>query len=276
MVFASNHAEVGPWIPKVDVSPERSDSSGLLGMEDFATILQRDFGLKPQGKTAQIGGTKGDGSGSSGENGNWREGSMARAGRNGSARGSVLDQDVNDFGDDLFGLGSNGNVKPPGSRNDASLDPFGLSTSSGYDDVFGGPPKYTSPNFGSMSNHDEIFRVGAKPQPAVSKNANSPVFDTPLYDDDIFSGVPGTRAATGAFDDVFNGGSAAPSVSLFDDLLGGYSAGDKKVSRTPSGRSGHRVPSPVPSSAPAERDNIFDDLLSGVGSVDSSKPRYVC
>jgi len=51
-----------------------------------------------------------------------------------------------------------------------------------------------------------------------------PVFDKPVYDDDIFVGVPGVKSSSARYDDVF-GGSQSQSREAppaFDDLLGGF------------------------------------------------------
>ncbi|GLJ19208.1 hypothetical protein SUGI_0345150 [Cryptomeria japonica] len=75
---------------------------------------------------------------------------------------------------------------------------------------------------------------------APIKNSSVPVFDTPVYDDDIFGGLKGVKTSGVPYDDVFSGGSVAPigdlvgensnlenrekgPSSLFDDLTPGVS-----------------------------------------------------
>jgi len=89
-----------------------------------------------------------------------------------------------------------------------------------YDDVFGGPPKFTVPSFASQSQegYNDIFRSYSTP----IKNSSVPVFDAPVYDDDIFGGLKGIRNSAVPYDDVLSGGSAGGGLSSapFEDLLG--------------------------------------------------------
>lgn len=93
-----------------------------------------------------------------------------------------------------------------------------------------------------------------------SKSSSAPVYDKPLYDDDIFEGVPGIKssAASGVkYDNVFQSisstsprrGRGAASSGL-DDLLGGLGS---RESRQPKSRKEDRF-------TPA-----FDDLIPGFG-----------
>ncbi|KAG0521154.1 hypothetical protein BDA96_08G137000 [Sorghum bicolor] len=98
-----------------------------------------------------------------------------------------------------------------------------------YDDLFGSappPPKATpSP---SLDNIFDSFKDPAAsttaPPPPKPKHSSMPVFDKPVYDDDIFVGVPGVKSSSARYDDVF-GGSQSQSREAppaFDDLLGGF------------------------------------------------------
>lgn len=93
-------------------------------MEDFANILQRDYGLKPQGKSAPM---AGGGAPPPPALGHHRAGSGARNGSGGrSGRFSGDD-------DDLFFKSGNGNSK--GSNRYSESSPvFGGAP----DDIFGG------------------------------------------------------------------------------------------------------------------------------------------
>lgn len=89
------------------------------------------------------------------------------------------------------------------------------------------------------------------------------MYDKPVYDDDIFDGVPGLKSTSKVeYDDVFasegGGGSDA-----FGDLLGGFGKEPKSSDRKRSEKDDKGVPD-------------FDDLLAGFGS--STRPssnRYI-
>ncbi|KAJ7550350.1 hypothetical protein O6H91_07G096300 [Diphasiastrum complanatum] len=108
------------------------------------------------------------------------------------------------FGED-FAKASSGN------HSDGVYDRFGSANASGYDDVFGGPPKYASPNFKTQpSMYEEIFRMPPKVLSA-SKLSDLPVFDPPSYsNDEVFGGASvfkGSAAAAGVrYEDIFGGG----------------------------------------------------------------------
>lgn len=84
-----------------------------------------------------------------------------------------------------------------------------------YEDVFGGPPRKSSP-----PSIDSIFDGFKDPAPASS---SMPVYDKPVYDDDIFVGVPGVKSSsTAKYVDVFSSLGAAPervSSPPYEDLL---------------------------------------------------------
>lgn len=100
-------------------------------MEDFANILQRNYGLKPQGKSAPMAGGVGGGSATGGHS---RAGSGAGdLGRSGS--GSRSGRQGGDD-DDLFFKSGNGNSRGSNrySESSSTSDVFGGSSSN---DVFG-------------------------------------------------------------------------------------------------------------------------------------------
>ncbi|XP_065875310.1 auxilin-related protein 1 [Euphorbia lathyris] len=218
-------------------------------MDDFPGILARDFGFKPQGKSAPM--------------------ATSRNSNNNINNSSTGFSSVN------FGLGSGGSVNsrsPSASTKSAPVfddhDRGGGSDGLLFNDVFGGPPKYTESRGGvgggttSSFDYDSIF----KDQNA--KAGSLPVYDKPVYDDDIFEGLPGLKTtSTGSqsakFDNVFAtiGSPASPkhrslnNSSAFDDLLGNIGKKEAQHKREAS---------------KAETDSAaFDDLLPGFGSSSS-------
>ncbi|KAL3021122.1 hypothetical protein AAZX31_05G181300 [Glycine max] len=149
--------------------------------------------------------------------------------------------------------------QPKGSSNSASLNfDFGSRSaraSSNFDDLLAGAG---SDNRRSDSPFDLDSMYGGPP----ARSANSPpppVYDKPVYDDDIFDGVPGLKSTSKVkFDDVFattaeSGGGAA----AFDDLLGGFG----KESKSLDGKRSEKDEKGV---------SDFDDLLAGFGHSRSS------
>ncbi|XP_050204884.1 auxilin-related protein 1 [Mercurialis annua] len=225
--------------------------------DDFNSLLSRDFGFKPQGKSAPMAAPRTSG-------------------------GNSFASSVN------FGLGSgpifddhNGNGKGTGGYGSSS----GRSENSLFNDVFGGPPK--------QNHHQQQQRSLSSDYDSVFKTTSSslPVFDKPVYDDDdhdhgnidIFDGLPGLRSASvgpqsSANDNSFNNvfasigtSSSSPpnhrpvnknsndknnsrsSPSPLDDLLVNLGKKEKESSKRETG---------TDSAA-------FDDLLSGFGRSSS-------
>ncbi|CAK9879972.1 unnamed protein product [Sphagnum jensenii] len=144
-------------------------------MEDFANILQRDYGLKPQGKAAPMtllgatttGGTAATGShrpavSSFDERKSWRGGNGSnRSTRAPSAAAPPAAEGRQEEEDNLFFRQSNG-VSKPASRSSADPSVFFRASSdkvyqgatkSGYDDVYGEPSSgssLTSSSFGNL------------------------------------------------------------------------------------------------------------------------------
>ncbi|TKY60453.1 Auxilin-related protein 2 [Spatholobus suberectus] len=182
---------------------------------------------------------------------------------------------MNDF-DGLFtsdfGLKPQGKSAPmaPKGSSSAPLD-FGSRSDSGslfgssaprrndpaaFDDLLAGAGS-DSRRPGSPFDLDAMYGG----PPARSANSPPPVYDKPVYDDDIFDGVPGLKSTSAKvkFDNVFattssegGGGGAA-----FDDLLGGFGKEPKSSGGKRSEKDGKGV-------------SDFDDLLAGFGNSRSS------
>lgn len=147
-------------------------------------------------------------------------------------------------------------------RSASSSDPDGML----FNDVFGGPSKYTNTSANSNNsasindfNYDSIFISGKNNDDNI-KTSSFPVYDKPVYDDDIFDGLPGVKSksvsssSTLRFeDDVFATMTSPPqqnhNKSHFDDLLGNLGRNEKVAEPKSSGGS-----------------REFDDLLAGFGS----------
>ncbi|KAJ9169882.1 hypothetical protein P3X46_018030 [Hevea brasiliensis] len=224
-------------------------------MDDFPGLLARDFGFKPQGKSAPM------------------------------APSRNTNTNTNTFSSVNFGLGSSASAHSRSSSASNKSAPIfddhdhdrDVSDGLLFNDVFGGPPKYAESRGGgaggginsssSAFDYDSIF----KDQNA--KSSSLPVFDKPVYDDDIFDGLPGLKSSSvgpqsAKFDDAFTsiGTASSPkrraqnNSSPFDDLL--ENLGKKE---TESRRE----------TAKADKDSAaFDDLLPGFGRSSSpSIPR---
>ena len=187
-------------------------------MDDFPGLLAKDFGIKPQGKSAPTAPPRNP---SSGLNYGFRS----------------------DFDDQ---------------------DRDGLI----FNDVYGEPPKYSSESRATTAqtssfDYDSLF-----------KDPKPPVFDKPVYDDDLFDGLPGIKSSSATpaakYDDVFTlSGSSPPPKhkSLnswpFDDLLGNLG---RKETETKAKSERVKVEKDAP---------LFDDLLPGFGRSSSPAPaRY--
>ncbi|XVF72360.1 hypothetical protein PTKIN_Ptkin12aG0115600 [Pterospermum kingtungense] len=205
-------------------------------MDDFPGLLAKDFGIKPQGKSAP----------------------MAPPRNPSSASSFSLDANYGFRSD--FTRSSSNNTKSSSNSIFNDQDRDGLM----FKDVYGGPPKYSSESRAttvqsSSFDYDSLF-----------KDPKPPVFDKPVYDDDLFDGLPGIKSssATSAakYDDVFGfSGSPPPKYkslnsSPFDDLLGNLGRKEIEI-KAKSETVG------VEKDAP-----LFDDLLPGFGR--SSTPAH--
>ncbi|KAH9328611.1 hypothetical protein KI387_000719, partial [Taxus chinensis] len=210
-------------------------------MED----ILRDYGIKPQGKSAPMGASKSINTTTSTFNFNF-----SPAGALNHSNSKKSSSSYNGV-DDIFSAAA-----ATQSRNAYSSSSADFNMA--YDDVFGGPAQSKSSH--TTMGYNDIF------QSFPSAKPSAPVFDAPRYDeDDIFGGVQGVKSSnTVEYDDVFSGvgGSAASAGgNSFDDLLGGFSA------KEPAAKA--RAPPP----APAKGESAFDDLLPGFGSAEPAEPR---
>uniref|UniRef100_A0A6N2MZ09 J domain-containing protein n=1 Tax=Salix viminalis TaxID=40686 RepID=A0A6N2MZ09_SALVM len=204
-------------------------------MDDFTGLLARDFGFKPQGKSAP----------------------MAPPRR------------TNNYSSN-FNLGSGGPVHTRSSSSNKTAPLFDNHAGTDgllFNDVFGGPPQYSVSRGGASTtalsfDHDSIFKE------QNSKSASLPIFDKPVYDDeflmDCSSSSGGGSASSPKFDDAFRSvssprtkqqhGRPVRDSSPFDDLLGNL--GKETESKGERGR--------------VDKDSAaFDDLLRGFGRLSS-------
>eukprot|EP00252_Welwitschia_mirabilis_P020485 TRINITY_DN5034_c0_g2_i2.p1 TRINITY_DN5034_c0_g2~~TRINITY_DN5034_c0_g2_i2.p1 ORF type:complete len:954 (+),score=304.05 TRINITY_DN5034_c0_g2_i2:454-3315(+) len=139
------------------------------------------------------------------------------------------------------------------STNDIFSSGQGRTTSFNDFDAFAGPPKPAALS-SSSSGYDDIFRDLS----AGSKSASTlPVYDAPVYDDDIFGGVNGVRSSSAvSYDDVFSSArSPSPAPASFEDLLGEIVSNKSQPSK----------------SQPAPANSAFGDLIPGFGTLESHK-----
>ncbi|KAG9457126.1 hypothetical protein H6P81_001634 [Aristolochia fimbriata] len=211
-------------------------------MDEFPGLLARDFGFRPQGKAAPMSAAK---TGAAGIG----SGAPVRSSPKGKSAWSSTPPEGSSLLDGHEGLFST----------QTNAQDYG-----GFADVFGGPPRYTSAsdnrNTTSSSSsppfaYDSIFQ-GSKDNKDGPKSSTLPVYDKPVYDDDIFDGVPGLKSSSSVkYDDVF-ASMSSPSMnssSPYDDLLGDLGRGNLGQ----KGSTGKTTPQPEASG--------FDDLIPGFG-----------
>ncbi|KAF3329152.1 Auxilin-related protein 2 [Carex littledalei] len=184
-----------------------------------------------------------------------------------------------------FGIRPQGKAAPMAASKTASTHRSTSSSStwtgnaspSSYDDFFNPTAPSATANSKSTVNqpHDPILDTFNK----------GPVFDTPVYDDDIFDGVPGVKSSsTMRFDDVFGSGpsdrSHVDSPPTYDDLLGSLGSASGRVDRSHAASpppyddflgglgTGERKDDKVQGSVKTKGPDLsgFDDLLPGFGS----------
>ncbi|KAL5994469.1 hypothetical protein ACLOJK_024521 [Asimina triloba] len=133
-----------------------------------------------------------------------------------------------------------------------------------HDAFFGAKNQSTSQNFGGL---DDIFGGpvrGAAAAPPPLSTSSMPVYDKPVYDDDIFNGVPGMKS-TGSvkYGDVFSSLSSSGTgrANHYDDLLGGFGRSESESKSSGGKRAGDRE----------KEVSGFDDLIPGFGG--SSPPQ---
>lgn len=117
-----------------------------------------------------------------------------------------------------------------------------------FNDVFGGPPKYTNTSYADF-NCDSIFKSGKTNNNNDDniKTSSLPVYDKPVYGEDMFDELPGVKSkSVSSSDDVFPTiTSPNHNKSHFDDLLGNLGINEPKTSAS----------------------SEFDDLLAGFASA---------
>ncbi|KAF6137617.1 hypothetical protein GIB67_036200 [Kingdonia uniflora] len=204
-------------------------------MDEFPGLLARDFGFRAQGKHAPM--------------------SASKSQHNTTTGGGALN---------FTGMGSSDARSSSFTNNRSKSKPGGgnslLDDHDGYKDVFGGPPKYTTD--ASSYDYNSIFEGSKGPSGGVKSVASLPVYDKPVYDDDIFDGVPGLKSS---MNDVFSSISSPPKQSdHYDELFGNLGKTDRKPMTTSSAKSPGEVNKGV---------SDFDDLLPGFGGTTQSKIR---
>ncbi|XP_047324084.1 auxilin-related protein 2-like [Impatiens glandulifera] len=196
-------------------------------MDDFAT-LARDFGFRPHGKSAPM-----------------------------TASGIKIG-----VGTDGGDRGSSSSFLDKGNR-DGFL----------FNDVAGGPTKNSTANYTNSKSastlsdldYDSIFKNSSSTT-AVEKAKNessSPVYDKPVYDEDIFNGLPGLKSKSTSFsvnfENVFASISSPPKShhrsADFDDLHENFDRTAKSDAKNQKSTAG------------------LDDLLPGFGGTSSTSSR---
>ncbi|XP_073009007.1 auxilin-related protein 1-like [Typha latifolia] len=157
-----------------------------------------------------------------------------------------------------LGIRSQGKSAPMAASRSSSNSSWNKSRS-GFDP----PPPAESrdpPSYGGA--FDSIFDGINDSAPKSKSTSTLPVHDKPVYDDDIFDGVPGTRSSSIRFDDVFasmsagsGSGSNHAASPPYDDLLENL---------------GKAMPESKRSEERKEDLSGFDELIPGFGG--SSPP----
>ncbi|KAG1365240.1 auxilin-related protein 2 [Cocos nucifera] len=140
-----------------------------------------------------------------------------------------------------------------------------------YDDVFGGPPRYSNSSShgrsGSANSHpslDSIFVDFKDSRAKPATTSSLPVYDKPVYDDDIFDGVPGIKSSSVKYNDVFasmSAGSNHVSSPPYDDLLENLGKAIPESKSAGNNRSGEQKDQDL---------SGFEELIPGFGG--SSHP----
>ncbi|WOL15823.1 auxilin-related protein 2-like [Canna indica] len=232
-------------------------------MDDFPGILARDFGFRPQGKAAPMAASKAASAAPSGGGAvNLGFGSGRSSASNGSSGKPRSGRNPNSVGDPWpgdLGVGISESRSPPD-----------------YDDVFGGPTRSSNPSSRGRSNSsspppafDSIFEGYNKDAgPKKSASSSLPVYDKPVYDDDIFDGVPGVKTSSSfKYDDVFvsvTSGSNHVSSPPYEDLLENLGKPMSEPKSATDRRSVERKDQDL---------SGFDDLIPGFGGSSPAKKR---
>lgn len=154
-----------------------------------------------------------------------------------------------------FGFGPGGNSEPLRSAK--------------FSDVFGEPAKFV-PNANQSSTRDidyaSMFSSEAKSVSSSGKTAPVPVYDEPVYDDDIFKGLPGLKSKSTTAARYDNGSYAGVSSAPLSK--GGNQSNFFKDLLENSGRR-EQAKEKIGSNAKSKSDSSskgYDDLLAGLGS----------
>ncbi|CAL4898814.1 unnamed protein product [Urochloa decumbens] len=198
-------------------------------MDDFQGLLARDFGLRPQGKAAPMSAARSTGP----------AGSAWTSTRSASASSAAAAPSAPSY-DDLFGPAA-ASAPPPQAKP-------APSPSASFDTIF---DSYKEPPSAA---------AGPPPKP---KHSSMPVYDKPVYDDDIFDGVPGVKSSSSRFEDVFGSSQGHATPPAFDDLIGDF--GKKSQGREEVEKRKTRPAAAAPAG--------FDDLIPGFGGRSSPRQR---
>ncbi|KAG6603407.1 Auxilin-related protein 2, partial [Cucurbita argyrosperma subsp. sororia] len=227
-------------------------------MNDFEGLLATNYGFKPQGKAAPMAASKGTSNiNNPTTSPNFDLGSRAsfRSTKNSNSLSGSLADDHDSL---------NRSVSAHENRE------FG-----GLDDLLGESSRFSRKSESragdSDVNFDSLFHgAGNSGQPVAS---NLPVYDKPVYDDDIFDGIPGLKNSSKVqYDDVFSSMSSPPKAdSAFDDLLGGFSksGGVSKSKDKEIPAFDDLIPGFRGSSSPGDRSNAGGSWSSEPNSVKS-------
>ncbi|KAK4754210.1 hypothetical protein SAY87_002314 [Trapa incisa] len=200
-------------------------------MNDFEGILSSDYGFKPQGKSAPM---------------------SSRAPSYNKSTSSSLNfdlgsRDSSNFSDSIF--------TSKLTQNSQTIDDLG--------NAYAAPPRRVekSENGGPKSafDFDSMFNAGSNP------SSRLPAYDKPVYDEDIFDGVPGMKTSSSSgvkYDNVFEIVSnisptrRSATNSGLDEFLGG---------------SGNRERQQLKSKKDNPAMSGFDDLIPGFGRSSPTK-----
>ncbi|KAL5714536.1 hypothetical protein ACHQM5_016481 [Ranunculus cassubicifolius] len=239
-------------------------------MDDFPGLLASNYGFRAAGKAAPMaaskGGTLNYGIGSGGNN----EGSRSSSLNRGKSSWNSTPPVANSFLDDenLFRSSS-------GHNNNNDFDAFS--------DVYGGPPKHSNNQSGDNNNsntrksstsldYDAMFQ-GINDNSSGVKTSSLPVYDKPVYDDDIFDGVPGMKSTASVnYDDVFATSSSPPkqkdrkNTSSYDDVFSSFTSPPRRKETSMKNTSSANPDDIFTStSSPPKQKDQFDDLLGNLG-----------
>jgi hypothetical protein len=198
-------------------------------MNDFSGLLNSDYGFKPSGKSAPMS--------SSSKPPIFDLGSTGPSSRS-TRTSNSFSGSIPDDRDPIFG--------PPKAQD--------------FENIFGGSARFSANSPAEAFNLDSMY--GGTGDSGAKVSDSGPVFDKPVYDDDIFDGVAGLKSS--AANDIFSTAASPPaqaSNSGFDDLLGGFGKAEPALKSSSSQKAAKGVPG-------------FDDLIPGFGGSGPATERY--